>query len=308
MALVLEELYHLREEGVAEVFLSDTVHEALLAKRRGDETPGRAAKRPAASESPQLAAASQELERAMDKAPPTDPSPPREQPRPATEATAKSIPSEPASFQVPEADPETQLAWLRERVESCPVCHEHLRPGGKIVFGSGAAKANIFFCGEAPGADEERQGEPFVGKAGQLLTKIIRAMGLEREDVYIANILKWRPEHDKPSGNRPPNEAEMRFCLPYLKAQLSIVQPKAIVALGNSAITGLFGHDPKRRLGSVRGTWKDFDGTPTILTFHPSYLLRNDTAKTKRMAWEDMLQVMEYTGLTITERQRGYFL
>ena len=96
--------------------------------------------------------------------------------------------------------------------------------------------------------------------------------------------------------------------MPYLKAQIEIVQPKVIVALGNTAVTGLLGHDPNRKLGQVRGHWHEFDGTPMMISFHPSYLLRNDTMKTKRMAWEDMLKVMEQVGMPINEKQQGYFL
>lgn len=218
------------------------------------------------------------------------------------------IPSPPDEFKIPEGDQNTQLEWLRETVHSCPTCQAHLSRQGKIVFGSGAPDADIFFCGEAPGADEEASGEPFVGKAGELLDKIIAAMGLQRDAVYIGNILKWRPEHNKPYGNRPPTKEEMDFCLPYLRAQLKIIAPKVIIALGNTAVSGLLGPDPSRRMGSVRGTWETFEGTPVMITFHPSYLLRNATLKTKRMAWEDMLQVMEKVGLPISERQKGYFL
>ena len=107
-------------------------------------------------------------------------------------------------------------------------------------------------CGEAPGADEEMSGSPFVGPAGELLMKILSAMGLNREQVYIANILNWRPRHSQAFGNRPPTQEEMDFCLPYLKGQLEIVEPKVVVALGKTATDGLLGHDPKRRLGQVR--------------------------------------------------------
>lgn len=218
------------------------------------------------------------------------------------------IPKEAPKLELPDGSPAEQMDWLRERVLNCKVCQEHLNANGKIVFGTGAVDADILFCGEAPGADEEIQGEPFVGKAGDLLTKIIQAMGLKRESVYIANILNWRPEHDKPYGNRPPTIEEMNFCLPYLKAQIEIVRPKVIVALGNTAVSGLLGPDPKRRMGAIRGTWNEFNAIPTMITFHPSYLLRNDTMKTKRMVWEDMLKVMEKAELPISEKQQGYFL
>ena len=191
---------------------------------------------------------------------------------------------------------------------ACEVCKEHLSEDGKIVFGTGSSQADIFFCGEAPDADEEREGEAFIGKPGQLLTKITSAMGLSSKNVFTTNILKWRPEHNKPYGNRPPSLDEMRFCLPYLKAQIKIIQPKVIVALGNTTVSGLLGHDPARKMGSVRGTWDQFETIPVMITFHPSYLLRNGTLKTKRMVWEDMLKVMEKCSLEISDQQRGFFL
>lgn len=220
----------------------------------------------------------------------------------------KPIPETPPTVELPEGDAETQLAALREQVLACPVCNEHLSDQGKVVFGTGSATADILFCGEAPGADEELAGEPFVGKAGQLLRKIITAMGLSPESVYIANILKWRPEHDKPYGNRPPTIEEMRYCLPYLEAQIEIIRPKVIIALGNTAVSGLLGPDPNRKMGAIRGTWDSFAEIPVMITFHPSYLLRNGTLKTKRMVWEDMLKVMDKCQIDISEKQRGFFL
>lgn len=220
---------------------------------------------------------------------------------------APPLPEAP-EIELPEGDAATQIAWLHDQVHANEVCQAHLKKPGKIVFGTGSTEADIFFCGEAPGEEEALAGEPFVGKAGQLLTKIIHAMGLSRESTYLTYIMKWRPQHDKPYGNRPPTTEEMRFCLPYLQAQIEIIQPKVIIALGNAAVTGLLGHDPERNFGPVRGTWASFDGIPLMITFHPSYLLRNDTLKTKRMAWEDMLQVMKRCGLSISEKQRGFFL
>ena len=223
-------------------------------------------------------------------------------------AFGKPLPASVPEVVLPEGDPETRMIWLRDVVENCPICNEHLSSFGKVVFGTGDPNAEIFFCGEAPGADEEKAGEPFVGPAGQLLTKIIQAMGLQRSEVYIGNILKWRPEHDKPYGNRPPTIEEMNFCLPYLKAQIAIVQPKVVVALGNTAVTGLLGPDPKRKLTQIRGQWHAFDNIPMMITFHPSYLLRNGTMSTKRKVWEDMIKVMERIGMEASDKQRGFFL
>jgi DNA polymerase len=203
-----------------------------------------------------------------------------------------------------------QIRWeaLRERVLNNEELKKHLRPGKKLVFGVGSLDAKIFFCGEAPGADEEIQGIPFVGRAGQLLTKIITAMGLSREEVYIGNIMNWRPEMDAEFGNRPPTQEEMQFCLPYLVEQVEIVQPNVIVALGATAVSGLLGCDKNRKMSSVRGKWHEFCNISLMITFHPSYLLRNSTNQMKRVVWEDMLQVMEKIGMPISEKQRQYFL
>ncbi len=210
-------------------------------------------------------------------------------------------------FTLPTGSKQKQWDWLQDRVLNCRVCNNHVKPGKKVVFGVGSLDAEIFFCGEAPGADEEIQGEPFVGKAGQLLTKIIQAMGLQREQVYIGNIMNWRPELESDYGNRPPTADEMAFCLPYLKAQLEIVKPKVIIALGATAVNGLLGHDPRRSISKMRGSWYEFAGIPLMISFHPSYVLRNGTNKVKRMVWEDMLAVMEKLNHPISEKQRSYF-
>jgi DNA polymerase len=185
---------------------------------------------------------------------------------------------------------------------------KHLRPRKQLVFGVGNLDADIFFCGEAPGADEEIQGIPFVGRAGQLLTKIILAMGLTREQVYISNIMNWRPEMPTEYGNRPPTQEEMEYCLPYLRAQVDIIKPKVIVALGATATNGLLGYDPQRRISLCRGQWYEFQNIPLMVTFHPSYLLRNQSQTTKRLVWEDMLEVMKRVGMEISNKQIKYFL
>ena len=201
-----------------------------------------------------------------------------------------------------------RLGSLREQVLKDPWCLSQIKPGKKIVFGVGDPDARILFCGEAPGADEEVQGEPFVGPAGQLLTQIIKTMGLERTDVYIANIMNYRPPKPGSIGNRPPTEAEMRYCLPFLLGQLEIVQPEVIVALGKTAMDGLMGRDPNRRMTRIRGQWMEFRGIPLLPTFHPSYLLRNQSKSTKRLVWEDMLAIMDKLEMPVSEKQRNFFL
>jgi uracil-DNA glycosylase family 4 len=162
------------------------------------------------------------------------------------------------------------------------------------------------FVGEAPGADEDVQGEPFVGRAGQLLTKIIEAMGLSRSTVYIANILKCRPDTPgETSGNRKPTPQEMQTCIPYLHEQIDIIQPKVLIALGGTAIEGLLGKTTG--ITRLRGVWQTYRGIPLMPTFHPSYLLHNQVMSQKRQVWEDMMQVMEKLGMTISEKQRNFF-
>ena len=157
------------------------------------------------------------------------------------------------------------MAALRECVRGDAVCKENLRPGKQVVVGVGSLDAKIMFVGEAPGGEEEEIGEPFVGPAGQLLTKMILAMGLSRSDVYIGNIMNWRPqmqlnESGVQYGNRPPNPSEMRYCLPYLRAQIEVVNPDLLVALGTTAAQGLLGPGSFKALGDIRGQWKEFDG------------------------------------------------
>ena len=199
------------------------------------------------------------------------------------------------------------LEPIRERVCACQKCAHLARSRTQTVFGVGNPDADLMFIGEAPGVDEDQQGEPFVGRAGQLLTKIIKAMNFAREDVYIANVLKCRP--DTPSGtfgNRPPTPVEMQTCLPFLVEQIEIIQPKVLVALGAVAVEGLLGS--RRTMRELRGQWHTYSGIPLMITYHPAYLLRNQAPSEKRKVWEDMLQVLERLDRPITERQRNYFL
>ena len=200
-----------------------------------------------------------------------------------------------------------KLAAVQTRVSACTKCPNLASSRTQTVFGVGNPDADIMFIGEAPGADEDAQGEPFVGRAGQLLTKIIKAMGFPREEVYIANVLKCRPDVPAGSfGNRPPTPREMQTCRPYLMEQIDIIKPKVIVALGAVAVEGLLGtRAPMREL---RGRWDSFNGTPLMITYHPAYLLRNQSPSEKRKVWEDMMLVLERLEKPISEKQRNYFL
>ena len=199
------------------------------------------------------------------------------------------------------------LASVQARVAPCIKCPHLASSRTQTVFGVGNPDAEIMFIGEAPGADEDAQGEPFVGRAGQLLTRIIKAMGFARDDVYIANILKCRPNIPAGSfGNRAPTPLEMQTCRPYLIEQIDIIQPKLIVALGAAAVEGLLG--TRGTMRELRGRWHSFNGTPLMITYHPAYLLRNQSPSEKRKVWEDMLQVLERLEKPINEKQRNYFL
>ena len=201
-----------------------------------------------------------------------------------------------------------RLAAMCEPVLACVKCPNLVSSRTQVVFGVGNPEAELMFVGEAPGADEDAAGEPFVGKAGQLLTKIIETMGLKRSDVYIANVLKCRPDMPEgSSGNRKPTGPEMNTCKPYLLEQIQIIQPKVIVGLGATAMEGLLGVD-KFPITKNRGTWHEFAGIPLMPTFHPAYLLRNQALSEKRRVWEDMLAVLETLGHPISDKQRSYFL
>ena len=199
------------------------------------------------------------------------------------------------------------LTAIRERVRVCTKCSHLACSRTQTVFGVGNPDADLMFIGEAPGVDEDQQGEPFVGRAGQLLTRIIKAMNFAREDVYIANILKCRPDTAPGAfGNRPPTPTEMQTCRPFLVEQIEVIRPSVLVALGAVAVEGLLGMRATMR--ELRGRWHTYNGIPLMITYHPAYLLRNQAPSEKRKVWEDMLQVLERLEQPITERQRNYFL
>jgi len=227
--------------------------------------------------------------------------------KPAPSARASASPAQElphASFEPPKAG--WTMESLRRAVLACEKCPHLVRSRTQVVFGVGNPEADLMFIGEAPGADEDEMGEPFVGKAGQLLTKMIQAMGFERTDIFIANILKCRPDMPQgASGNRKPKPAEMATCLPWLRAQIALVKPRVIVALGATAAEGLLGETSPMR--DLRGRWLDFEGTPVMVTYHPAYLLRNQSISEKRKVWEDLLLVLEKLGKKISAKQRAFF-
>jgi uracil-DNA glycosylase len=226
--------------------------------------------------------------------------------------TAHATPADAVESAVPSGDPGAPdkadlLAAVRERVGACTKCAHLACSRTQTVFGVGNPDADLMFIGEAPGADEDQQGEPFVGRAGQLLTRILKAMNFAREDVFIANILKCRPDMPAGSfGNRPPTPTEMQTCRPYLMEQIEIIQPSVLVALGAVAVEGLLG--TRGTMRELRGRWHTYNSIPLMITYHPAYLLRNQAPSEKRKVWEDMLQVLERLEQPISDRQRSYFL
>jgi DNA polymerase len=240
---------------------------------------------------------------------PIAPKPVEIRPAPAP-ALSLDLPTAPAPAALPALSPEAKaaaFAELRQRASVCVKCPNLASSRKNVVFGVGSIDAQVIFVGEAPGADEDQQGEPFVGKAGQLLTKIIQTMGLQRGDVYIANILKCRPDTPGQSaGNRKPTPEEMQTCIPYLHEQIDLIRPKVLVALGGTAVEGLLGKTVG--ITKLRGNWQTYRGIPLMPTYHPAYLLRNQALSEKRRVWEDMLQVMEKLAMPISEKQRGFFL
>jgi len=189
--------------------------------------------------------------------------------------------------------PGETLLKVREDLGECARCKLH-KTRNKIVFGDGSAKAQLVFVGEGPGADEDAQGLPFVGRAGKLLTQMIEAMGLQRSDVYICNVVKCRPP-----GNRQPEPDEVEKCSPFLFRQLDVLQPKVIVCLGATAAQTLL--QTNRGISHFRGQWMDFRGYRLLATYHPAYLLRNPAAKGD--VWKDLQKVMAELGLEIKKNK-----
>ena len=302
-----DELKRLKAAGVKTVSVSDesvaTLRRLVAARDSGDRISKTGERKPASAE-------------ALAGRPETDLT---QNPKPKTQNPAATDLPPPPEVILPPGDKSVRWRALRELVLNHPVCRAHVRPGKQVVFGVGSLDAKVMFVGEAPGAEEEQQGEPFVGPAGQLLTRMIKAMGLERGEVYIGNIMNWRPElppraDGTQAGNREPTPEEMAFCLPFITAQIEVVAPALLVALGATAARGLLGAHSFKTLGEVRGRWHDYRGRPLRVTYHPSYLRRKEldgwvaATRATRTAWEDFLAVMERAGLSISEKQRNYFL
>jgi uracil-DNA glycosylase family 4 len=208
-------------------------------------------------------------------------------PKTAPPVSVLPIVNAPSLFESIDRVENDTLERTREDLGECTRCRLH-EQRNKIVFGAGNPRAELVFVGEGPGHDEDMQGLPFVGRAGKLLTQMIEAMGLTREQVYICNVVKCRPPE-----NRKPEDDEVATCSPYLYRQLDVIAPKAIVCLGGTAAQALL--KTKDSISRFRGTWFDYRGTKLLATYHPAYLLRNPNAKGE--VWKDLQKVMALLGL-----------
>src|SRR5689334_733030 len=198
----------------------------------------------------------------------------------------------PAALPPVPGDKPSALKLIREDIGDCTRCRLH-KGRTNLVFGVGNVNADLMFVGEGPGADEDAQGEPFVGRAGQLLNNMISAMGLKRSDVYIANVVKCRPPQ-----NRTPEKDECDTCSPFLMRQIDVIKPKVIVALGAVAAKNLLAINDS--MSNLRGRWYDFRNSKLLVTYHPAYLLRDP--RQKKEAWKDLQMAMKYLGLKPPEK------
>lgn len=216
--------------------------------------------------------------------------------------------AEPAStVNLPEGTLEEKLQYLKDLAQNWKPGRDLNSLRDTMVFATGNPHTQLMLIGEAPGYYEEVQQEPFVGRAGEKLNQILKAMGLSRDMVYISNIVKFRPAlSNQRTNNRAPTPEEIEACLPIIMSEIQVIRPRMIVALGGTAAVGLLGEQGS--VSSMRGRFHDLNGIPVRVTYHPSYLLRSDSPREKRKVWEDMLAVMERLEMPISEKQRGYFL
>ena len=225
-------------------------------------------------------------------------------PKPAVVTTTPVIADAPI-FTLPAGTKAERMEALRQRVDACVETKKHLTGAQRALLGHGSLDAKVVFVGEAPSLEEVEAGKAFAGASGELLQKILAAAAISPADYYLAPVMVWRPEPPTQYGKRPPTARELAFNLPYLRAQIDVVAPRIVVALGAQAFEALHGRTPS--ITQARGQWFDLSGVPLMPTYHPNYLLHNPSASAKRAVWEDFLLVMEKLGLPISEKQRGDF-
>lgn len=220
---------------------------------------------------------------------------------------SRPIAAQAAELMIEGADKPSKLECIKRQAASWRPARALGSLRETMVFATGNPDAKIMMIGEAPGYYEEKEGQPFVGPAGQKLNDILKAMGVSREEIYISNLVKFRPAIPKQTtNNRKPSPEEMTACLPLVMAEIEVIQPTLIIALGGTAAEGLL--RLQGTVGNMRGKWHDLSGIPARVTYHPSYLLQSGSNEVKRALWEDMLAVMEKLGMPISDKQRGFFL
>jgi len=225
-------------------------------------------------------------------------------PKPAVVVSAAPIPDAPI-FTLAAGTKAERLQALRQLIDACAETKKHLSAPQRPLLGHGSLDAKVVFVGEAPTIVEMEAGQAFAGESGELLQKILSAAAINPADCYFVPVMVWRPEPPTQYGKRPPTAREIAFNLPYLRAQIDVVAPRAVVALGAQAFEALHGRTPS--ITQARGQWFDLGGVPLLPTFHPNYLLHTPSASAKRTVWEDFLLLMEKLGLPISEKQRGFF-
>lgn len=225
-------------------------------------------------------------------------------PKPAVVVSAAPIPDAPI-FTLAAGPKAERLQALRQLIDACAETKKHLSAPQRPLLGHGSLDAKVVFVGEAPTIVEMEAGQAFAGESGELLQKILSAAAINPADCYFVPVMVWRPEPPTQYGKRPPTAREIAFNLPYLRAQIDVVAPRAVVALGAQAFEALHGRTPS--ITQARGQWFDLGGVPLLPTFHPNYLLHTPSASAKRTVWEDFLLLMEKLGLPISEKQRAFF-
>lgn len=225
-------------------------------------------------------------------------------PKPFAVAVTAPIPDAPV-FTLPAGTKAERAQALRQLIEACVETKKHLVAPQRPLLGHGSLDAKVVFVGEAPTAVEMETGQAFAGESGELLQKILSAAAIDPADCYFVPVMVWRPEPPTQYGKRPPTARELAFNLPYLRAQIDVVAPRAVVALGAQAFEALHGRTPS--ITQARGRWFDLGGVPLLPTFHPNYLLHTPSASAKRTVWEDFLLLMEKLGLPVSEKQRAFF-
>ena len=285
------------KKGVSHVYLSqearDAVRSAIKAQKKvaPQPAPPTGAPAPLITARPVTAAS----------APPART--PVAKPTPQTVVAPDSV-----NLSLPAGEPAAQLAALKKLAHTWPPAQSLGTLKSRLVFSAGAAKAEIMIIGDAPGFDEETTQIPFTGKAGQKLDQILRAMTLNRNDLYLTNLCKFRPHSPRQTTDiRKPSAQEIAACMPLLKKEIEIVKPKCIIALGATTAKALL-PNATESIADLRGTWQEFEGVALLPTFHPTYLLRNtNNASAKRKLWLDMIAVMERMEIPISQKQRNFF-